>query len=442
MFKKGALTGVLLFGMFFGAGNLIFPITMGALSGNQFTPAVIGFVVSAVGIAAFTVVVALITGRSYEELTTILVSKKFAVIFLLALYLSIGPLFSIPRTAATSFSVGIEPLLESSQKTIALLVFSVLYFIATYFLSIKPNQLMDRVGKVLTPLFAGMIVLVVVLGLLQLPNAAMNTATTEYSTIGSAFGSGLLEGYNTLDALAAVAFSVIAMNTLSTFGFSSKKEYKKIVYISAMSIVILFTLLYIGLALLGNHFTLPHGFEGNIGTYILSQMTQRVFGQPAQLFLAVMVIVTCMTTTVGLVVSISKFFEQLFPKFNYAFYVRVFCVLGIVVANFGLSAIIQFAIPVLLLLYPITLTLDIIFCLHQVKDLSKLGVRLTVGVVTVIGLMQAISNFSQLAFIKSLLAGMPLNDFGMPWVAPALIGMLLAIILPQQKIAKMEQKGE
>lgn len=442
MIKKGALTGLLLFGMFFGAGNLIFPITMGALSGEQFTPAVIGFVVSAVGIAAFTVVVALITGKSYEEMTATLVNKKFAIIFLLALYLSIGPLFSIPRTAATSFSIGVEPLLADSQKSIVLLVFSILYFCATYYLSITPNNLLDRVGKILTPVFAGMIILVVVLGLLQLPNVPMNVATTAYNSVGSAFGSGMLEGYNTLDALAAVAFSVIAMNTLSTFGFSSKKEYRQTIIVSALSIVVLFTLLYVGLALLGNHFTLPSNFDGNIGTYVLSQMTQRVFGGPAQLFLAVMVIITCMTTTVGLVVSISEFFVKLLPKFTYSFYVRLFCVLGIIVSNFGLTAIIQFAIPVLLLLYPITLTLDIIFCLHQVKDLSKLGIRLMVGVVTVIGLMQALSNFSELAVIKSLLVGLPLNDFGMPWVVPALLGMVLALILPQQRIAKMEHKGE
>lgn len=435
MIKKGILTGTLLFGLFFGAGNLIFPVTLGVLSGEQFFPAISGFVISAVGIAVFTLIVGLMTGKTYQELIERLVHKKFAVLYLIALYLTIGPLFAIPRTAATSFSIGVEPVLNDGQKSISLLIFTILYFIATYMLSVTPNNLLDRVGKILTPLFAGMIVLVVVLGVLQLPNMAMNNATIEYSSMSNAFGSGVLEGYNTLDALAAVAFSVIAMNTLSTFGFSSKKEYRQTIIVSAISIVVLFSLLYIGLAMLGNQFKLPTDFKGNSGTYILATMTQSVFGQPAQIFLAVMVIITCMTTTVGLVVSISEFFKQFFPKIAYKSYVRVFCILGVMISNFGLSTIIQFAIPVLLLLYPITIVLALIICLNQLMPVSQFGSRLTVGVVTVISLIQALG-------IKDVLTFLPLNNLSMPWVMPAIIGVLLMIVLPQQKIAKIEHKGD
>lgn len=435
MIRKGVLTGTLLFGLFFGAGNLIFPVTLGVLSGENFLPAVTGFVISAVGIAVFTLVVGLMTGQHYQQLVERLIHKKFAVLYLLSLYLTVGPLFAIPRTAATSFSIGIEPVLNDDQKVISLLIFTILYFLATYMLSVKPNNLLDRVGKILTPIFAGMIVLVVVLGVFQLPNIAMNNATTEYSSLSSAFGAGVLEGYNTLDALAAVAFSVIAMNTLSTFGFSSKKEYRQTIVVSAISIVFLFSLLYVGLAILGNHFEMPSDFKGNSGTYILSIMTQRVFGAPAQLFLAVMVIITCMTTTVGLVVSISEFFKQFFPKISYKSYVRVFCVLGMIISNFGLSTIIQFAIPVLLLLYPVTIVLAVIICLNQLIPLSQLGSRLTVGVVTVISLIQALG-------LKDILTFLPLNSLSMPWAIPAVIGLLLTVMLPQQKIAKMEYKGE
>lgn len=442
MYKKGVLTGILLFGLFFGAGNLIFPPTIGVLSGEQFIPAISGFVVSAVGFAIFTTVVGLITGKSYDALISKLVHPTFSKLFLLLLYLSIGPLFSIPRTAATSFSIGVEPILQADQKSIGLLIFSVVYFVLTYWLSVTPTKLLDRVGKILTPLFAGMIILVIVLGLLKLPNMAMNVTATTYQTTSSAFGAGLLEGYNTLDALAAVAFGVVAMNTLVTFGFKSRKEYKQTVFVSAISISVLFSVLYIGLALLGNHFTMPDNFKGNIGTYILSEMTQRVFGQPGQLFLAVMVIVTCMTTTVGLVVSISEFFNKLYSKLSYQFYVRLFSVLGVVVANFGLDAIIKFAVPVLLLLYPITIVIATIVFLHQLVSLSKVGVRLTMVIVTVIALMQAVSDVFGVESIKSLLNVLPFNDVSMPWILPTLVGLVLAFILPYGKLQKLDVQGE
>lgn len=437
MIKKGVLTGILLFGLFFGAGNLIFPPTIGVLSGEQFIPAIIGFVVSAVGFAIFTTVVGLITGKGYDELIATLIHPIFSKIYLLLLYLSIGPLFSIPRTAATSFSIGVEPVLQETQKSLGLLIFSILYFALTYWLSVTPNKLLDRVGKILTPLFAGMIVLVIVLGVLQLPNIPMNVTSADYQTVSSAFGAGLLEGYNTLDALAAVAFGVVAMNTLKTFGFNSKKEYKQTVFVSAVSISVLFSVLYVGLALLGNRFNVPESFKGNIGTYILSAMTQRVFGQPGQLFLAVMVIVTCMTTTVGLVVSISEFFNKLYPKISYTFYVRLFSVLGIIVANFGLSAIIKFAVPVLLLLYPITITIATIVLLHQLVPLSQVGIRLVMTIVTIVALMQSVSDVFGIESVTALLKALPFYDVSMPWIVPTVIGIILSLVLPQNKISKL-----
>lgn len=441
MIKKGFLTGLLVFGLFFGAGNLIFPPVIGVLSGHQFTPAILGFVFSAVGIATFTLVVGLSTGRDYKELISTLVHPIFAKVFLLALYLTIGPLFAIPRTASTSFSIGIEPLLSADQKSLVLALFCIVYFALTYWLSVTPSKLMERVGKLLTPLFSGMIVLLIILGVLQLPSHATNVTTAAYTTSIQAFGSGFLEGYNTLDSLAAVAFSLIALNTLKTFGFTSKRGYKRTIWIAGMSVALLFSVLYLGLAVLGNRFAIPAEFDGNVGTYVLSQMTQRVFGQPAQIFLAVMVIVTCMTTTVGLVVSISEFFKELFPKVTYKTYVRVFCVLGVCIANIGLSAIIQLAVPVLLLLYPITIALVVFIFTSQFIAVSRVAVRATMAFVVVLSIAQVIGSTFKVATLNSVLDVLPLNSIGMPWVVPVIIGVVVAIVLPSQKMT-IKMKGE
>ncbi|MBS4769792.1 branched-chain amino acid transport system II carrier protein [Carnobacteriaceae bacterium zg-ZUI240] len=442
MFKKGLLTGVLLFGLFFGAGNLIFPPNIGVLSGDYFIYAISGFIVSAVGLATFTLIVSLFTGKGYQELMSDLIHPKFALVYLVALYLTIGPLFAIPRTATTSFSIGIEPVLANEYKGIGLSVFAIIYFAFTYWLAVSPTKLLDRIGKVLTPLFAGMIVLIIILGLQQLPHLPMNVASIDYSGAGKAFGSGVLEGYNTLDALAAVAFSVVAMDTLKTFEFKTQKDYKRTILFAGVSVASLFSVLYVGLALLGNYFKLPDTFKGNVGTYILSEMTQRVFGPSAQVFLAVMVIVTCLTTTVGLVVSISKFFNTIYTKFTYITYVRLFCLLGFIISNFGLDTIISLAVPVLLVLYPITIVIALLVCLHQLVTLSKVGIRLTMGIVTILSFLQVLSTINGFHYFKTVISLIPYHDIGVPWLLPAVVGVALAIILPYQKITKFKNNAE
>ncbi|WP_313095511.1 branched-chain amino acid transport system II carrier protein, partial [Streptococcus parasuis] len=113
--KKGALTGLLLFGMFFGAGNLIFPPALGILSGEHFWPAILGFVVSGVGIAVIALIVGTLNPKGYVHEISRKISPLFATFYLVALYLAIGPFFAIPRTATTSFEVGIAPLLGDAN---------------------------------------------------------------------------------------------------------------------------------------------------------------------------------------------------------------------------------------------------------------------------------------------------------------------------------------
>ena len=128
-----------------------------------------------------------------------------------------------------------------------------------------------------------------------------------------------MEGYNTLDALASVAFSVIAVTTLNQLGFKNKKEYISTIWIVGLIVALAFSAMYIGLGYLGNHFPVPAEViaKGNPGVYVLSQATQAIFGPTAQIFLAVMVTVTCFTTTAGLIVSTGEFFNNTFPKVSY-----------------------------------------------------------------------------------------------------------------------------
>ena len=431
MAKKGALTGLLLFGIFFGAGNLIFPPTLGAQSGENFLPAIAGFVFSGVGIAVLTLIIGTLNPKGYIYEISKKISPWFATIYLAALYLSIGPFFAIPRTATTSFEVGISPLLDQSGKSFGLIIFTILYFVAAYLISLNPSKILDRIGRVLTPVFALLIIILVILGVLKYGGNAPQTATVAYQA--SAFGAGFLEGYNTLDALASVAFSVIAVETLKQLGFSSKKEYISTIWVVGIVVALGFSALYIGLGFLGNHFPMTEEAMkgGTPGVYILSQATQEIFGSTAQLFLAAMV--TCFTTTVGLIVSTAEFFNGRFPQLSYKVYATVFTLIGFAIANLGLDAIIKYSIPVLVILYPITITIVMIVIVNKFIALSKPGMQLTMGLVTAIAVASVLGSSFEVTFLVNIVNALPFAKASLPWLVPAIIGILLSLVLPNKQ---------
>ncbi|HFU4465972.1 TPA: branched-chain amino acid transport system II carrier protein [Streptococcus suis] len=434
--KKGALTGLLLFGMFFGAGNLIFPPALGVLSGENFWPAILGFVVSGVGIAVIALIVGTLNPKGYVHEISRKISPAFATVYLVALYLAIGPFFAIPRTATTSFEIGIAPLLGEANLGIWLFGFTALYFVAAYLIALNPSQILNSIGRILTPVFAILIVILVVLGIAKYGSTSPLPASEAYSA-GQAFGTGFIEGYNTLDALAAIAFSVVAVNTLKQLGFSSKKEYVSTIWSVGIVVALAFSALYVGLAFLGNHFPVPSDVlaskEIHKGVYVLSQVTQAIFGPSAQIFLAAMVIVTCFTTTVGLIVSSGEFFAERFSRFNYKVYATLFTLIGFGIANLGLSKIIAFSIPVLLILYPITICIVLITIVNKFVPLSTYGMQLTVGLVTALSLVEVLAGQFNWTAVSKIIAALPLAGQSLAWLLPALIGIVLSLFLPNKQ---------
>ncbi|MBP2619886.1 branched-chain amino acid transport system II carrier protein [Streptococcus panodentis] len=441
MVKKGALTGLLLFGIFFGAGNLIFPPALGVLSGQHFWPAIAGFVLSGVGLAVLTLIIGTLNPKGYRQEISQKIAPWFAIVYLLALYLSIGPFFAIPRTATTAYEVGIAPILPAGLTAVGLLAFTVLYFAAAYFISLNPSKILDRIGRILTPIFALLIILLVLLGALKYGSAAPQQASEAYAA--SAFGQGFLEGYNTLDALASVAFSVIAVATLKQLGFANKKEYVSTIWVVGLMVALGFSAMYIGLGFLGNHFPVPAEVmaKGNPGVYVLSQATQAIFGPTAQIFLAVMVTVTCFTTTAGLIVSTAEFFNKTFPNISYRAYATVFTLIGFAVANLGLSAIIQYSLPVLQILYPMTIAIVVIVMVNKFLPLSKLGMQLTLAAVALIAFASILGRQFHLKMVMDAVDALPFAQASLPWLLPAVLGIVLSLFLPgKQKSDSFEME--
>lgn len=434
MLKKSSLTGLLLFGMFFGAGNLIFPPALGALSGEHFWPAIFGFVLSGVGIAVVTLIIGTLNPKGYADEISKKIAPWFAILYLVLLYLSIGPFFAIPRTATTAFEVGIAPMLPTGLSSLGLLLFTSIYFLAAFLIALNPSKILDRIGRILTPIFVVLIVVLIILGALRYGGNAPQAASAAYQL--SAFGQGFLEGYNTLDALAAVAFSVLAVTTLNQLGFSSRKEYVRTIWLVGLVVTIGFSILYMGLGYLGNHFPIPTevmASDSHKGVYVLSQATQAIFGSGAQIFLALMVTVTCFTTTAGLIVSTGDFFHKTFPQVSYKVYAIIFTLVGFSIANLGLSAIIQYSLPVLMILYPITIALVLLVILNKFLPLSKPGMQLTVALVALVAIASVLVQHVSLVPLANLLNMLPFADLSLPWILPACLGILLSLILPKKQ---------
>lgn len=435
MLRKGSLTGLLLFGIFFGAGNLIFPPALGAQSGSHFWPAIAGFVLSGVGIAIVTLIIGTLNPKGYIHEISRKIAPWFAIVYLVALYLSIGPFFAIPRTATVSYEVGIAPLLGQSGSR--LFIFTLVYFCLAYLIALYPSKILDSIGRILTPIFAILIVVLVVLGALKYSGHAPQVATAAYQA--SAFGQGFLEGYNTLDALASVAFSVIAVTTLNQLGFTSKKEYIKTIWIVGIVVAIGFSILYIGLGYLGNHFPIPAkvmASDANKGVYVLSEATKAIFGPAAQIFLAGMVTVTCFTTTAGLIVSTGEFFHNTFPKISYKVYATIFTLIGFAIANLGLSAIIAYSLPVLMILYPITITIVLIVIVNKFTQLSKPGMQLTIFLASLVSLASVLASTFKISLVEKGVALLPFAAQSLPWLVPVVIGILLSLVLPNKQTAE------
>ena len=427
MIKKGFLIGLLLFGIFFGAGNLIFPAELGFRAGGNFSPAMFGFVLSGVGIAIITLVVGTMVNGGYKREMSIKVSPIFSKAYLTMLYLAIGPFFAIPRTASTSFSIGLAPVTGNGR--FPLFIFSAVYFLFAYIISINPSKLMDRVGKVLTPMFAMLIIILIIVG-----NLNFHTVNAgEMSGSMEALKKGFFEGYNTLDALASVSFCLIATSSIKTFGFSSKKEYINIMAIVGIVTAIFFSSLYIGLGALGNKFSIPADVlkdsNTNIGTYILSKSSYELFGNFGQIFLGAMTILTCFTTTAGLIVAVSEFFAETFPKFGYKVYVNVFTIIGFAMSNFGLNNIIKISIPVLMILYPITIVIVAIVILNKFIKLSKKGMRITIIMTTAASTIEVLVSTLNLKTVKSLISVFIGGNSGFLWVNFVALGIVLSLLL-------------
>ena len=315
------IIGFMLFALFFGAGNLIYPAFLGIYSGSNLALAILGFCLTGVTLPLLGVVAVAYSGASDIEDFARPVSRHYALLFSIALYLSIGPFFAIPRTGATSFSIGIEPIF--GDNLIAKVIYGLVFFGISYFLAIKPNKIADRIGKYLTPALLIIIAILVVASFVK-PAGDIGTAYNAASDISNAFKdvpfvAGLIQGYGTMDALASLAFAIIVIDASKSHGAKGKAEVATLTFKSGLIATVLLALIYIFVARIGassqNLFDFSNGhfmFKGEAidGGNILGQAAHFYLGSIGQIILAAAIFLACLTTATGLITACANLLHR------------------------------------------------------------------------------------------------------------------------------------
>lgn len=441
--KDSFFIGSMLFGILFGAGNLIFPVHMGQEAGANIWSANLGFLLTAIGFPFLSIMaIGLSGGKGVFHLAS-RVTKPFAYFFTIALYLVIGPFFAMPRLATTSFEIAFAPFLSDTMKTPALAVYSVIFFGLAYLLSKKPGKLIDIIGKYINPAFLLVLGIVLLLVIVS-PLGAVKTAAVGQAYQSAPFLKGFIEGYNTLDVLAGLAFGIVVITALKQKGITQTKslaiEMTKSGLIAMGLMGLIYTLLgYAGATSLG-------GFDmSENGGIALGQITAHYLGALGSIILALIVFLGCFKTCIGLTTACSETFNELFPSKPYDFYLMVFSILPAIIANVGLTQIIQLSLPVLMFIYPLAIVLVLLGIASAWLPLSQ-KVYQSVIVFTLLaaivdGLNATPALIHELAPVQGLInfaaKVLPFFELGMGWILPALVGLAVGVIWQQFEKEKL-----
>ena len=435
-FKQRLLVAGTLFGMFFGAGNLIFPVHLGQLAGSNVIPAMMGFIITAVGIPILGVAAIGMTHSDGLQALANKVGKGYSYFFTCLLYLTIGPFFAIPRCATTSFTTGIAPMLGGFSEAAALLIFSAVFFALVLFFSLRPSGITVWIGKIINPLFLAFLAILVISALLNPSTTVAAVEPAEGYTTGALF-SGFVEGYGTMDAIAGLAFGIVVIDIIRSMGVKDDTAVAKDVLSSGILTGALMALIYILTILMG---TQSRGlFETSAnGGIALAQISGHYLGSFGSIVLALTITFACLKTSIGLVTSCSEAFVQMFPKaLPYKVWAVIFTLFSFVVSNFGLSKILDYSLPVLMFLYPPTITLILLALFGKFFGHHK-AVYISVTAFTCVAALFDLLKTLPAAMQEGLnltpviaLAGkcLPFFSLNLGWVIPALIGLILGLVI-------------
>lgn len=424
--KNVFVIGFMLFAMFFGAGNLIFPPGLGFVSGEYFWLAIFGFVITGVGLPLLGVIVGSISKDGYKE-SLKAIHPAFAIGLLVVIYLTIGPFFAIPRTATTAYEMSLIPFLDS-PGAISLLIFSIIFFAIVFALSWNPGSLADSIGKVLTPILLISILLLVVTAVTMYISNPANPLGDDFNA-AAPFPAGFQEGYLTMDAIAAIAFSVIVLNAIRRTGVKDRKSLLIGTVKSASLAALLLGTVYVSLGWLGNRVdlagTVPD--EQNIGTFLLTFISSDAYGGFGAILLGIIVLVACITTATALIVAVSEYFNSIVPKISYRVFVVVFTLISFSLANQGLDQVITTSVPVLSIIYPVAMASVLLLIFSYFVPSPRMALQIPIVLIIITSILAVVhrNEWVNLSFMET----MPLFETSFEWIPLLIIGYIIGYLI-------------
>lgn len=435
--KQRVLVAGTLFGMFFGAGNLIFPVHLGQLAGYNVIPAIIGFVITAVSIPILGVAAIGITHSDGLQALASKVGKGYGYVFTCVLYLTIGPFFAIPRCATTSFTTGIQPMLKGSgSEALALFIFSLVFFALVLFFSLRPAGITVWIGKIINPLFLLFLGVLVIAALLN-PGASISTVEPIPAYQNGALFSAFIEGYGTMDAIAGLAFGIVVIDIIRSMGVTDDTAVARDVLHSGIMTGILMALIYIVTIVMGTQSRGLFDISEN-GGIALAQISGYYLGAAGSVVLALTITFACLKTSIGLVTSCADAFVRMFPKgCTYKTWCVIFTVFSFGISNFGLSKLIDYSLPVLMLLYPLAITLILLALMGKLFDHDRTIYASVTAFTFVAALFELFKTLPVTLQTGLRLEGaitfarkyLPWFNLNLGWVIPAVIGFGVGMLI-------------
>ena len=431
--KEYLVVSSLLFGLFFGAGNLIFPLHLGQLAGGHWVLATVGFLLTGVLLPLLSVMAIAVTRAEGVFDVGRPLGVGFALVFMVLIHATIGPLFGTPRTSSVSFTVGVAPFVPKADHQVALLVFSAVFFALAFAFSYRENDILSNVGKVLNPMFLALLFLMFLVAFLRpMGNPMSAPATSAY--LHSSFVNGFLQGYNTMDAPAGLAFGVTVVHAVRQMGQKRESDVAKVVgkagLVSMSMVAFIYVLLIVVGAMSLGHFKLSA--DGGVA---FNQVVSYYGGAFGQAVLAVLITVTCLTTAVGLVAAFAQDFHKHFPKVSYHTWLALTTLASFLAANFGLDTIIAWSTPMLMFLYPLCLVLILLSVFSPMFNRDGVVYLFVVLFTVVPALGDMVVSFPKVvsasAFgnaVAAVRSHLPLASLGLSWLVPALVGLVLGLV--------------
>lgn len=377
-------TGLAIFSMLFGAGNLIYPLQVGVESGNLTAFGIFGFLITAVCLPVIGLIAMLLFDGDYQSFYLRL-GKPIGHVLLFASIMIIGPILAIPRITTLSHTM-IAPFLPTFLQTITPLtsfIFALLFLGTTFLATYRENQIVNILGKYISPILLLSLIIIIVSGFFTAENIVPTT-----NTAWQIFKTNAVRGYETLDLLGAIFFAAIVLTILKqTIGTGhSVGTLVRVGLQSGIIGVSLLGLVYIGMSMLGAYH--GHGLLHINAGELFREISFGILGNYGALLIGTAVLMACLSTSIALSAVAAEYTHQVIFKnsIDYVHALMIVLLACIPLSTIGLGQVLKLtAGPIVYIGYPIIIALT--FCNIAYKMWDFKSVKLPVFLAFVVALI-------------------------------------------------------